>query len=248
MPNINDLKNDADKSFSAFLKCCRESGYSDQWDAYKNEKKWPSKLVKCHADYIKDLHTYYLARDGKKGFLGGRGANPMRKFMKNPLSKDRFYKSDISFMETDGIRTYPLYSYETKDALYDIVVHDDGHMRFRKNMGKWSLVPEKIHLAIIDHFSIPRFRSNPRRVNLKTIRHLSVPEKHQLKIARYTLKMSDVGARIMGGMTKEEARQVIKRATGRTEKSNPRRRRRKPLTKKYRRNCGCGIKKYKRSR
>lgn len=41
------------------------------------------------------------------------------------------------------------------------------------------------------------------------------PDRHQLKIARSTLKMSDVGARIMGGPTKEEAREIILRLTGR---------------------------------
>lgn len=40
---------------------------------------------------------------------------------------------------------------------------------------------------------------------------LTVPEKHRLKIARATLKMTDVGAKIMGGMTKDEAREVISR-------------------------------------
>ncbi len=44
---------------------------------------------------------------------------------------------------------------------------------------------------------------------------LTVPERHQLKIARNTLKMSDVGARIMGGPTKEQAREIILRLTGR---------------------------------
>ena len=48
---------------------------------------------------------------------------------------------------------------------------------------------------------------NPRRV-------LSVPEKHQLAIAKKTLTYSDVGARIMGGPTKEEARKIIKELTG----------------------------------
>lgn len=38
---------------------------------------------------------------------------------------------------------------------------------------------------------------------------LSVPEKHQKKIAIDTLKMHDVGANIMGGMTKEEARKFL---------------------------------------
>ena len=39
---------------------------------------------------------------------------------------------------------------------------------------------------------------------------LSVPEMHQLKIAKDTLKMSDAGAMIMGGMTKKEAREIVK--------------------------------------
>lgn len=38
-----------------------------------------------------------------------------------------------------------------------------------------------------------------------------IPLKHQLKIARQTLKLSDVGARILGGMTKEEARMLLQK-------------------------------------
>jgi hypothetical protein len=48
---------------------------------------------------------------------------------------------------------------------------------------------------------------------------LSVFDKHQLKIAKDTLKMSDAGALIMGGMTKEEARKVIKRLTGKLKEA-----------------------------
>jgi DNA-directed RNA polymerase subunit M/transcription elongation factor TFIIS len=55
---------------------------------------------------------------------------------------------------------------------------------------------------------------------LKESRELSVPEKHQLRIAYDTLKMNDVMARVMGGMTKDEARAVIKRLTGRTVKES----------------------------
>jgi hypothetical protein len=43
---------------------------------------------------------------------------------------------------------------------------------------------------------------------------MTVPEQHQLGIARSTLMMSDVGAMIMGGMTKPEARRCIFRLTG----------------------------------
>ena len=34
---------------------------------------------------------------------------------------------------------------------------------------------------------------------------------HQIKIAKRTLEMSDIGARIMGGMTKDEARDILKK-------------------------------------
>jgi hypothetical protein len=44
---------------------------------------------------------------------------------------------------------------------------------------------------------------------------LSVPDRHQLRIARQTLRMNDVMARVMGGPTKEEAREIIARLTGR---------------------------------
>lgn len=42
------------------------------------------------------------------------------------------------------------------------------------------------------------------------ISSLAVPIQHQIKIAKSTLRMSDAGARIMGGMTKEEARALLK--------------------------------------
>lgn len=35
--------------------------------------------------------------------------------------------------------------------------------------------------------------------------------RHRLRIARDTLKMSDEGARILGGMTKAEARELLKK-------------------------------------
>ena len=47
---------------------------------------------------------------------------------------------------------------------------------------------------------------------------LTVPEYHQLRIARQTLKYSDIGAAIMGGPTKAESREIIKRLAG---KENP---------------------------
>ena len=49
-------------------------------------------------------------------------------------------------------------------------------------------------------------------------RQLTIPEKHQLKVAQDTLRMNDVMARVMGGMTNAEARDVIERLTGKRPK------------------------------
>lgn len=52
---------------------------------------------------------------------------------------------------------------------------------------------------------------------LEKKKKLTVPEKHQEKIAKDTLKMSDFGARMMGGMDKEEAIKFLK-SIGYTDK------------------------------
>lgn len=52
------------------------------------------------------------------------------------------------------------------------------------------------------------------------MKNLSVFDKHQLNIAYKTLKMSDVGAKIIGGMTKEQARDIIKKFTGKAPKES----------------------------
>lgn len=49
-------------------------------------------------------------------------------------------------------------------------------------------------------------------------RKLTVPERHQLRIARGTLKMAPEMARAMGSMTKAEACRVIKQLTGKIPK------------------------------
>ncbi len=39
---------------------------------------------------------------------------------------------------------------------------------------------------------------------------IDIFKKHSIEIAKRTLKLSDVGAIILGGMTKEEAQKVLK--------------------------------------
>jgi hypothetical protein len=43
------------------------------------------------------------------------------------------------------------------------------------------------------------------------MKNLSIFDRHQIKIAKSTLKMNDVGVTIMGGMTKEEARRILRK-------------------------------------
>ena len=45
-------------------------------------------------------------------------------------------------------------------------------------------------------------------------RQLSVPDRHQLKVARDTLKLRDGVVGFLGGPTKEQARQIIFDLTG----------------------------------
>lgn len=45
------------------------------------------------------------------------------------------------------------------------------------------------------------------------MKQLTVPEQHQLKVARHTLELSEVGAFILGSPSHEEARAIIKRLT-----------------------------------
>lgn len=47
---------------------------------------------------------------------------------------------------------------------------------------------------------------------------LSVPEQHQLRIAERTLHLTDIGAMLMGGPSKEEAREIIFKLTGQRRK------------------------------
>lgn len=50
---------------------------------------------------------------------------------------------------------------------------------------------------------------------------LTIPDKHQIKIAKKTLKMPDAVVGVMGGMNKEQAREVLRRHGIRFSESNP---------------------------
>ena len=71
-------------------------------------------------------------------------------------------------------------------------------------------------IEVIDKMIEITFTKKSGRGPKSITKTMGIPEKHQLNVALKTLKMHDVGASIMGGMTKEEARGFL-RTTGWTE-------------------------------
>lgn len=69
------------------------------------------------------------------------------------LSKDRFYRGDYRIDRGKGAEVFPLYTYETGNALYDVAIID-GVKFYRVNMGQWSNDNKPIHCEIEKFFNI----------------------------------------------------------------------------------------------
>ena len=71
------------------------------------------------------------------------------------LSKDRFYKGEYRIDRGRGAEVFPLYTYETSDALFDVTIID-GAKLYRVNMGQWNTRDnvKPIHLEIEKYFNI----------------------------------------------------------------------------------------------
>ena len=67
---------------------------------------------------------------------------------------------------------------------------------------------------LLNLLSNPQFYTEYYKPGNPYPKRLTIPEQHQLKIAKDTLKMPDAMVRVMGGMSKEEAREVIKKLEG----------------------------------
>ncbi len=72
------------------------------------------------------------------------------------LSSNRFSNWEIHMEDSDKvIRPRMIYSYELSNGkgIYDVLAIE-GVLIFRKNLGAWSVFPEKIHEEIISHFNL----------------------------------------------------------------------------------------------
>ena len=74
LKTLRALAHDAD---AAFQRACINWGFADQWDAYRQHdagRPWSTHLEAAWRNMSEAFGAYYLARDGAKGFLGGKGA------------------------------------------------------------------------------------------------------------------------------------------------------------------------------
>lgn len=71
------------------------------------------------------------------------------------LSPNRFYTGQWSYRDAAGtFHSIPIYSYETHDALFDVVIFPGGTY-YRRNRGAWvGEADSPIYRAIIDHFHL----------------------------------------------------------------------------------------------
>ncbi len=142
-----------------------------------------------------------------------------------------------NMIEVDHGSVYVLYSYETPVAIRPRegegsrpLVTGTFHSRTTsKHIGVW--LRSHGYAGIDDAVRLPQdaieevakrgWYKKPLKNVPRQARTLSVPERHQLKVARDTLKMSDAMARVMGGPTKTEARKIIRALTGKEPRENP---------------------------
>lgn len=74
------------------------------------------------------------------------------------LSPDRFLQGSFTYRDaaSGAFVSVPMYSYESKDALYDLAVVNGGKM-VRVNCGPWSNridAWKPVHYAILNHFNL----------------------------------------------------------------------------------------------
>lgn len=74
---LKDLKAKADQLERDFEAVITKHGFSDVWAFLRADRDNPSSVpAECLAAndaHIAALHAFYEARDGSKGFLGGKG-------------------------------------------------------------------------------------------------------------------------------------------------------------------------------
>ena len=167
-------------------------------------------IVKCHevAENDPSMQTEFASDQGNTD-------------MKTQLEK----KSNKVDEGDEGEEGSGVKGHETKNNI-EIKKLKDEMMKVSKEIDNIVLQGGQVTLA--DPLSIKYARlkgkinvlKRGQNKSLKEGKELSIPEKHQLKIAYDTLKMNPAMARVMGGPSREEAIAIIKKLTGKDVKES----------------------------
>lgn len=96
-----------------------------------------------------------------------------------------------------------------------VVAYRDGMTLQRNDRGSWIVMDYGEGASHRRSYLDTEGREHPLRLNpRKGRRELSVPEKHQLRVAERTLRMPEAMRGVMGGPSRKEAEEIVERLTG----------------------------------
>jgi len=147
-------------------------------------QKWDKKKGKCVGSRLKES----LVDEAK-----GLSMSYLKRIVPDEYLKDPLY---MKVLMAKDIKEY--------DKAYDTLKKIRGETAVKNFISKLppGMYPHKGKAAKMrSKISEEKIPSKP----------LSTPEKHQLKIAKDTLKMSNTMAKVMGGMSKKEAKKIIEK-------------------------------------
>jgi hypothetical protein len=78
MTNLTALKDASDAAYARFEEVSSKHYLDGVWGAYRaydaHKDTVPIEVIEAMYNFRNAIQAYYMARDGDKGFLGGRGA------------------------------------------------------------------------------------------------------------------------------------------------------------------------------
>lgn len=193
------------------LKCVSESNESKIRIALTEAKLDPNikATVKTNFPTVEEIGSgmngfYWKVRKGHKNSWKGSGA--LEKFrysltqeLASMKEADKLIKQLENKQKSVSEATEKKWVYGTRDNQWHLIWPDDRDFSHG--------IPQKEFEKLGKEKAKKKYLS-PRFVKEAT---LTTPEKHQLKIAQDTLKMSSPMAKVMGGMSKEEAKAFIEK-------------------------------------
>lgn len=144
------------------------------------------------------------------------------KKVQEPVQVEKWFERDRAHVALQDAAGNTIIEFWDEDVASLV---EDGFLDPR-NWGR-SLEDYAMHLGVLRKrakggYEYLPSKSNPKKRRSKRTSQLDVFAKHQVRIAQQTLRMPDAMVGVMGGMTKEQAREILRRY-GISARGNPRR-------------------------